>query len=168
MSLERALAAATKALVLGGCTKEATTVTPAPIATTAAPAASIAAPVASTRRREERSCPGAVIAGARTPASFTRLAPLGSGLVTCHHGEDLAPNSDSDSLFFLEPVKGSGLTPGVETQWWFDEAGTKMKGRACAFIHRCHGYSFMYAFDPQKPDDEPRLRAVVEATEITD
>lgn len=57
---------------------------------------------------------------------------------------------------------------GVETRWEFDEGGTKMQGRACAFIHHKHGYSFMYAFKPGNVGDESKLRKVVDATELTD
>jgi hypothetical protein len=56
---------------------------------------------------------------------------------------------------------------GVEARWEFDENGTMMQGRACMFVHHRHGYSFMYAFDP-KGTDEPRLRQVIEAVEVTD
>jgi hypothetical protein len=56
---------------------------------------------------------------------------------------------------------------GVEARWEFDESGTIMNGRACMFVHHRHGYSFMYAFDP-KGHDEARLRAILEAVEITD
>ncbi len=57
---------------------------------------------------------------------------------------------------------------GVETRWEFDEGGTKMQGRACAFVHHKHGYSFMYAFKPGNVGDESKLRKVVDATELTD
>jgi len=57
---------------------------------------------------------------------------------------------------------------GVEARWEFDEGGTKMQGRACAFIHHKHGYSFMYAFKPGNVGDEAKLRKVVDATELTD
>lgn len=57
---------------------------------------------------------------------------------------------------------------GVETRWEFDEGNTVMRGRACAFVHHKHGYSFMYAYDPARPKDEAYLRAVIEAVEVTD
>jgi hypothetical protein len=57
---------------------------------------------------------------------------------------------------------------GVETRWEFDEGGTKMQGRACAFIHNHHGYSFMYAFKPSSTGDETKLKKIVDATELTD
>jgi hypothetical protein len=57
---------------------------------------------------------------------------------------------------------------GVETRWEFDESGTMMQGRACAFIHNHHGYSFMYAFKPSSTGDETKLRKIVDATELTD
>jgi hypothetical protein len=57
---------------------------------------------------------------------------------------------------------------GVETRWQFDEGGTTMQGRACAFIHNKHGYSFMYAFKPTSTGDEVKLRRIVDATELTD
>lgn len=57
---------------------------------------------------------------------------------------------------------------GVETRWEYTEGQTSMRGRACAFVHHHHGYSFMYAFDPQRPKDEVYLRSVIEAVEVTD
>jgi hypothetical protein len=57
---------------------------------------------------------------------------------------------------------------GVETRWEFDEGGTKMQGRACAFVHHKHGYSFMYAFKPGNVGDEAKLHKIVDATELTD
>lgn len=57
---------------------------------------------------------------------------------------------------------------GVETRWEFSETTTRMQGRACAFIHNKHGYSFMYAFKPNRPEDEAKLRKVVDSTELLD
>ena len=57
---------------------------------------------------------------------------------------------------------------GVETRWQFDESGTTMQGRACAFVHHRHGYSLMYAFRPTVAGDETQLHRIVDATELTD
>lgn len=58
--------------------------------------------------------------------------------------------------------------PGVETRWQFGDAGKTLTSRACAFIHNHHGYSLMYAVDPESPSYESKLRRIVDATELTD
>jgi hypothetical protein len=60
---------------------------------------------------------------------------------------------------------------GIETRWKFDETGDdgpfEMRGRACMFVRDRHGYSVMYSFDPKRPNDEPKLKAIVDAVELT-
>jgi hypothetical protein len=60
---------------------------------------------------------------------------------------------------------------GIETRWKFDEVGSDgpvpMQARACMVIREGHGYSVMYSFDPKRPADEAKLRAIVDAVEFT-
>jgi len=76
------------------------------------------------------------------------------------------------ALLSMKPGQCFHELDGVEARWEFDETVDgkpyKMNGRACAFIHHKHGYSVMYAFDPTRPEDEPKLRRIVEAVELTD
>ncbi len=103
-------------------------------------------------------------------AFITNQNPVSQDLVV--YGEALQGAREKAltqySLLSRTPGRCFQNLKGIETRWAFAESGTMMQGRACAFLHNSHGYSFMYAFDPQKPEDEARLRAVVEATEMTD
>jgi len=59
--------------------------------------------------------------------------------------------------------------PGIETRWTYLEDERPMRARACMFVHHGHGYSFMYGVPIDQGDDaEPKLRAIVDAAELTD
>jgi hypothetical protein len=71
-------------------------------------------------------------------------------------------------LISMQPTTCYRDIKGVETRWQFGDEGKTLTSRACAFIHNHHGYSLMYAVDPETPGDESKLRRIVDATELTD
>jgi hypothetical protein len=71
-------------------------------------------------------------------------------------------------LISMRPTTCYRDIQGVETRWQFGDEGKTLTSRACAFIHNHHGYSLMYAVDPESPVQEAKLRRVVDATELTD
>jgi hypothetical protein len=71
-------------------------------------------------------------------------------------------------LISMTPTACYRDIPGVETRWQFGDSGKTLTSRACAFIHNHHGYSLMYAVDPESPSYETKLRRIVDATELMD
>jgi hypothetical protein len=59
---------------------------------------------------------------------------------------------------------------GVETRWKYreeeDEGPFEMQARACMFVKNGHGFSLMYSFDPKRPSDEAKLKAIIDAVEM--